>query len=110
MEDNRLPRKKAIPVSDALQMFLKQSHLSSGLNTQRIFGAWDKASGAAGYTIRRFFRDGTLYITLNSSVARSQLSMQKDALIEKMNGILLNDDLFVRDDPNVGLVKTLVLK
>jgi hypothetical protein len=35
--------------------------------------AWDQASGAAPYTIKRYFRDGKLFITLSSSVLCSQL-------------------------------------
>ena len=84
--------------------------LTSGLNTQRIFAAWDAASGAGRYTVRRFFRDGRLYITVDSSVVRSQLSFQRDTLIEKINALLAQDELFTRDDARVGIVKELILK
>ena len=106
----RLPRKNAITLGDALMEMLQQMKMTSGLNTQRIFSAWDDASGAGPYTLKRFFRDGILYITLGSSVIRSQLSFQKDAILEKINAILATDELFNKSDPKVGYVKEIRLK
>ena len=107
---SRVARKTAVSLSEAIQEYLKVAKLSSGLNTQRIFAAWDAASGAGRYTVRRFFRDGRLYITVDSSVVRSQLSFQRDVLIEKINALLAQDELFTRDDARVGIVKELILK
>ena len=107
---SRVARKPAVSLSEAIQEYLKAAKLSSGLNTQRIFAAWDAASGAGRYTVRRFFRDGRLYITVDSSVVRSQLSFQRDVLIEKINALLAQDELFTQDDARVGTVKELILK
>jgi hypothetical protein len=107
---SRVARKTAVSLSEAIQEYLKAAKLTSGLNTQRIFAAWDAASGAGRYTVRRFFRDGRLYITVDSSVVRSQLSFQRDTLIEKINALLAQDELFTRDDARVGIVKELILK
>ena len=107
---SRVARKTAVSLSEAIQEYLKAAKLTSGLNTQRIFAAWDAASGAGRYTVRRFFRDGRLYITVDSSVVRSQLSFQRDVLIEKINALLAQDELFTRDDARVGIVKELILK
>ena len=107
---SRVARKTAVSLSEAIQEYLKAAKLSSGLNTQRIFAAWDAASGAGRYTVRRFFRDGKLYITVDSSVVRSQLSFQRDVLIEKINALLTQDELFIQDDARVGIVKELILK
>lgn len=90
--------------------YIKQMKLAAGLNTQRIFEAWDACSGAGPYTLRRYFRGGKLYITLSSSVIRNQLIFQKDALVEKMNQYLAQDPLFTRDNNTVGYIQTLVLK
>ena len=106
----RVARKTALPLSELIHEYLRASKLTSGLNTQRIFAAWDAASGAGRYTVRRFFRDGRLYITVDSSVVRSQLSFQRDVLIEKINALLAQDELFTRDDARVGIVKELILK
>lgn len=107
---SRVEKKKAVSLGDALQEFLKQARLSSGHNTQRIFNAWDEASGAARYTIGRYFRDGVLTVTMNSSVARSTLEFQKADIVAEINRILAKDELFIKDDPNVSYVKSLVLK
>ena len=107
---SRVTRKTAVSLSEAIQEYLKVAKLSAGLNTQRIFAAWDAASGAGRYTVRRFFRDGKLYITVDSSVVRSQLSFQRDVLIEKINALLAQDELFTRDDARVGIVQELILK
>ncbi|MCR5351208.1 MAG: DUF721 domain-containing protein [Bacteroidales bacterium] len=107
---SRVTRKNAVSLAEAIQEYIKSAKLSAGLNTQRIFAAWDAASGAGRYTVRRFFRDGKLYITVDSSVVRSQLTFQREALIEKINALLEQDDLFIRDDARVGTVKELILK
>ena len=107
---SRVARKTAVPLSDLIREYIRTSRLSAGLNTQRIFAAWDAASGAGRYTVRRFFRDGKLYITVDSSVVRSQLSFQREGLIEKINALLAQDDLFTRDDGRVGFVQELILK
>ena len=107
---SRVERKNAITVGDALKAYLKQYHITPALNDRRVFEAWDEASGAGRYTIKWFFRGGKLYITLNSSVVRSQLSFQRDALIEKINSILEKDILFDSEDGVTGFVKELILK
>ena len=107
---SRVARKTAVPLGELIQDYLKKSRLSSGLNTQRIFAAWDAASGASAYTVRRFFRDGKLYVTVSSSVIRSQLSFQREALLEKINARLGQDELFTRDAQGADFVKELILK
>jgi len=106
----RFHRKEAVPMETIVRQYIKSMRLAAGLNTQRIFAAWDACSGAGPFTLKRFFRDGTLYITLNSSVIRSQLYFQQDALIEKMNGYLAQDELFTADNRTVGFIRKLVLK
>ncbi len=110
MESYRIKRKNALPLSSALKEFLRESHLTTGLNTRLIFKAWDDVSGAAPYTLKRFFRNGKLYITLNSSVVLSQLASRKEFLKEMINDRLSRDELFEQDDINVTWVEEIVLK
>lgn len=110
MEKNRIQRKEAVSLADALKMMLEDAHMTASHNTQRIFEAWDTASGASRYTLKRFFRDGKLYITVDSSVVRSQLSFQKDALLAKINSLLGEDPLFISGDKATVTVKELILK
>lgn len=96
---------------DALvKEYIKSMKLSAGLNTQRIFAAWDACSGAAPFTLKRFFRGGKLYITLSSSVIRNQLYFQKAELMEKMNAFLSKDELFTQDDRMVSFIEELILR
>ena len=103
-------RKEALSMQKVIEEYIKSAKMASGLNTQRIYAAWDDCSGAGPFTLKRYFRAGTLFITLNSSVIRNQLSFQKEALIEKMNATLSGDSLFTPDNRSVGFVKELVLR
>lgn len=106
----RLPRKNAILLGDVLKDFIRVNNLTKGLNTQRVFKAWNEASGASKYTLRRFFRDRKLFITVDSSVVRSQLLFQKEALLEKMNAILREDSLFTAEGSDDVFIKDLSIK
>ncbi len=110
MDNIRLHRKEAVSMEEVVDRFIKGMKLAAGLNTQRVFAAWDACSGAGPFTLKRFFRDGKLYITLNSSVIRNQLSFQKDALVEKMNAFLTEDALFTADNRTAGFIRELILK
>ncbi len=103
-------RKEALSMEEVIDQFIRSAKLSSGLNTQRIFSAWDECSGAGPFTLKRYFRGGTLYVTLNSSVIRNQLSFQKEALIEKMNARLSEDSLFTKENRTTGFIRELVLR
>ena len=106
----RIHRKEAVGMDQVVKEYIKSMRLAAGLNTQRIFAAWDACSGAGPFTLRRFFRGGTLYITLGSSVIRNQLYFQREELIEKMNAYLSNDELFTEDNRTVSFIQRLVLK
>ncbi len=106
----RIHRKEAVGMDKVVQEFIKSMKLAAGLNTQRIFAAWDACSGAGPYTLKRFFRGGKLYITLSSSVIRNQLYFQRAVLIEKMNAYLSQDSLFTADNKTVGFITELILR
>ena len=110
MAQVRLSRKKALTMEELVDTYIREMKLASGLNTRRVFAAWDAVSGAAACTLKQFYRDGTLYVTLSSSVWRRELSLRKAALIEAINDFLLHDELFVRDDPRVGTVQNIIFK
>jgi hypothetical protein len=105
-----VPRKEALGMDQIIPMYIRALKLSAGLNTQRVFAAWDAVSGASQYTLRRFYRDGKLYVTLSSSMVRNYLEFQNRALVDAMNAFLLKDELFVKDCEKVGLVRQLILK
>ena len=47
----RITRKRAMSMEELIPMYIKSMKLSTGLNTHRIFAAWDEASGAAQYSL-----------------------------------------------------------
>ena len=106
----RVERKTAEGMESVMLRYVKAMGISASHNTRRIVAAWNEASQAGANTIRTFFKDGTLTVTLNSSVIRSVLLMQSDLLIAKMNQILDEDELFIKDDPRLKKVEKLVLK
>lgn len=106
----RIHRKEPMDMDALVKEYIKSMKLSAGLNTQRIFAAWDACSGAAPFTLKRFFRGGKLYITLSSSVIRNQLYFQKAELMEKMNAFLSKDELFTQDDRTVSFIEELILR
>lgn len=109
-ESIRIHRKEAVTMEQVVSNYIKQMKLAAGLNTQRIFEAWDACSGAGPFTLRRFYRGGKLYITLSSSVYRNQLLFQKEELIRKMNAWLDGDPLFTADNRSTGFIQELILK
>lgn len=108
--DNKLRRKDAVGMDVLIDQFIREMKLSSGLNRQRVFEAWDVVSGAARYTVGRFYRDGVLYCTIGSSVVRNQLCFQKAYLIDRMNAYLETDGHFINDGNSRPPIIDLVLK
>ena len=98
----QIHRKEAVGMDKIVADYIKSMKIAAGLNTQRVFAAWDACSGAGPCTLRRYYR--------NSSVVRSQLFLQRDLLIEKMNAFLAQDELFTDDNRTVGFIQELILK
>lgn len=110
MPTNKLPFRKAVGMNTLVREVLKEGRMAEAFNSRCIFRAWDLASGAAEFTVRRYFRDGKLYITLSSSVVRSQLHFQQDVLLQKINSIARNDEFFTDTESVKGPVTQLILK
>ena len=106
---NRIARKNAQPLIEVLKEMLVEGKAGHTHNSYRIYEAWNKVSGASAYTIKRFWRDGKLYITLSSSVICMQLNMQKDVLLAKINAYLAGDELYIGETKD-GPVKELILR
>lgn len=110
MEGNRMHRKEAAPLQELVNEYIREMKLSAGLDCQRIFEAWDIVSGASAYTVDRFYRNGTLYCTIGSSVVRNRLYFQRDVLVQKMNERLSEDEMFSREGKRTGVIRNLILK
>ncbi|MDO4736978.1 MAG: DUF721 domain-containing protein [Bacteroidia bacterium] len=81
-------------ISLIIQDFIKEEGLADGLNRVRIFNAWDLVVGknGAAATLNKYYKDKTLYCTVNSSIVRTQLYYKKEDIVAQMNK-MLNDTL-----------------
>lgn len=73
-----------------IEEFIKEERLEEGLNRTRLFKAWDLVVGEVGAkaTTNKYFKDGTLYCTVNSSMLRTQMYYRKEDIIAHMNKML----------------------
>ena len=105
-----LRRREAVGMDELMDMFVKNMKIASGLNEQRIADAWDEVTGAGRYTLDKYVRGGTLYVTLSSSVLRDRLSFQKTDIVDRINDKLKEDPLFTPEDKKISFIKSIVLK
>ena len=78
--------------------FVQESHLEEGLLQVRVFAAWDALVlgqvHLGAYTARHSFRDGVLTCKMHSSVVRSHLQFQLEAIRTELNASLgLGEDI-----------------
>lgn len=96
-----------------LAVFLEWVVSSGGgpsYNAYRIEKAWKEVSGSQGHTVRTFFKDGVLYVSLDSSVLRSRLSHLTDAMLGELNAALDRDERFIKGYSFSRKVDKIVLK
>ncbi|WP_108822637.1 DUF721 domain-containing protein [Dysgonomonas sp. Marseille-P4361] len=69
------------------QYFEENPFFRRKLAESRAVTGWAKLLGpmATSYTSNIYYRNGTLYVSLTSSVLRSELLMAKERLITKLN-------------------------
>ena len=106
----RLDRREARGMDETVTALIRTLGLTSRLNTRRIFAAWDSVSGLGDKTLRRYYRDGKLYITLSSSMLRTRIGYEKDLLAAKINEVLAGDSLYTPMKGQEKPVKEIVLK
>ncbi len=85
-----MKRTNSNKIGTLIEEFIKEQGLEEGLQRVRIFQAWDLIVGAqfAQYTTAKFFSNGTLYCTINSSMVRNQLYFRKDDIVAQLNKML----------------------
>ncbi|MDO7171788.1 DUF721 domain-containing protein [Mariniflexile sp. AS56] len=76
-----------ISISDALKEFVETNRLEKGLNKVNVADAWANlmGNGVNNYTTSVSLERDTLYIQLNSSVLREELSYGKEKIIKMLN-------------------------
>ncbi|GLU44225.1 DUF721 domain-containing protein [Allomuricauda sp. NBRC 101325] len=90
-----------LPLSEALNEFIKENKLQKGMDKVDVREAWVKlmGNGVNNYTTGVELKNETLFISLSSSVLREELSLGKSKIIS-----LVNEEL------GRELVKKLVLR
>ncbi|MFV0417784.1 MAG: DUF721 domain-containing protein [Dysgonomonas sp.] len=83
------------------QYFEENPFFRRKLAESRAVTGWSKLLGPiiTSYTNNVYLRNGILYVSLNSSVLRSELLMAKDRLITKINehaGMYVVNDIIFR--------------
>jgi predicted nucleic acid-binding Zn ribbon protein len=84
----RPPRKQTTqPLADIISEIMGAPNLSRGIYQSRIPAAWEEVMGKSVARITRnvFFRNGVLFVSLNSSTIRSELLMHKNKIIHNLN-------------------------
>lgn len=78
-----------ISLSEALGEFVDHNNLQTGINKVEVFNAWYKLNPAfKSYTTSLKFEKTTLFVQLNSSVFREELSYGKEKMIKILNEAL----------------------
>ncbi|NPA37226.1 MAG: DUF721 domain-containing protein [Chlorobi bacterium] len=80
-------RNTALPIKDILGEILDNGPLKKGISESRAVSYWEQVMGkpVARVTTNIYFRNGTLFVSINSSVVRSELVMLKNKIIARMN-------------------------
>ncbi|MGC4103658.1 DciA family protein [Ferruginibacter sp.] len=79
-----------ISLQDAIQQFLQQSRLKSGIQAVRIEEVWEQLMGKtiAKYTDKIQIINHTLYITSSVAPLKNELLYQKENIIVRINEAL----------------------
>lgn len=74
-------------ITDVLGEIMNERKIRKGIMENRAVAYWEQVMGksVARLTTNVYFKYGTLYISLNSSVVRGELIMMKDKIINNMN-------------------------
>lgn len=80
-------RKKALPVAYLVKRFLRENGLETPLLEKRIVDAWPVVTGdvVARHTAQRFVRNKTLFVKITNAALRSDLSMMRARLAQRLN-------------------------
>ena len=90
-----------LPLSEALNEFIKENRLQKGIDKVNVRDAWKKlmGNGVNNYTTAVELKGDVLYVSLSSSVLREELSHGRSKI-----KAMLNEEL------GKELIKTIVLR
>jgi predicted nucleic acid-binding Zn ribbon protein len=75
------------PLKEVIEEYLAAFKLDSKLTELKLVGSWEKIMGRtiAKHTQEIYIKNKILYLKLNSSVLRNELSFGKEKIIQLMN-------------------------
>jgi predicted nucleic acid-binding Zn ribbon protein len=94
-------RNETRPIGEVIKECLDELNLSQTLKEKRLVSQWGDILGKAiaVRTKQVYIKDRTLFVHMTSSVARNELLMMRQAILEKMNetaGEKLIDSVVIR--------------
>ncbi len=80
-------KRKALPLDQIVQQFLRESGLETPLQQKRLIDSWEKVAGnaVARYTQEKLIRNQTLFIKISNPALRADLSMMREELVNRLN-------------------------
>lgn len=80
-------KRKVQPLKDLVLQVLREQGLETPLNQKRLVDSWAEVAGpiVARYTLNTYIYNQTLYVRLSNPALRSDLSMRRQELTEKLN-------------------------
>jgi predicted nucleic acid-binding Zn ribbon protein len=83
-------KRSVLPLDDIVNQLLRQEGLETPLNERRLIDAWETVAGAtiARYTTEKFIRNQVLFVNILNPALRSELSMMKTQLVDRLNAVI----------------------
>lgn len=74
-------------LSEILKLFKQKKNLNDGLNQVEVKRAWNEQMGPAieKHTLKVYLKKDTLFVRLDSSVLREELSYGKTQIVNNLN-------------------------
>lgn len=82
-----MKKQSSVKLGDLLRDYMADIGRSEGILSARVLRCWDETmeESVVKATSSKYFKEGTLYVTLNSSIIRNILTRRKKSLIYLMN-------------------------
>ncbi|MCF0173861.1 MAG: DUF721 domain-containing protein [Bacteroidales bacterium] len=93
MGSYKIQNRKPSPLGGILPLVIKDMHIEQQVIESFVVDAWAKVTPAPQATISCVFSLGVLQVGINSSVIRSELSFQKEGLLNSINRCLDSEEL-----------------
>ncbi|RLD42463.1 MAG: DUF721 domain-containing protein [Bacteroidetes bacterium] len=96
-----MKRDSEFTLKEVIQQLLNTYRWGNKLDEVKIVESWEKVVGGiiGRHTVNMVVRNKTLYVTLNSSVLRSELHMARSKIVQSLNkevGKNVIDDIVLR--------------